>query len=103
MVCRSKISACDSLIARDADLRETRGLRMLWVDATMEAAADAHRIVRAPDPRSKWGYIRLIGYSRSADAVLTVIIRPSDRAGVTAWKTSGADLNAYLQGKEGTS
>lgn len=72
-------------------------------DATLEAAADPLRIVRDPDPRSKWGYIRLIGYSPSVDAVLTVIIRPSDRAGVTAWKTSGADLDAYRQGTEGVS
>lgn len=67
---------------------------------TLEAAADPFRIVREPDPKSRWGYIRLIGYSPTASAVLTVIVRPNDHAGVTAWLTRGADLRAYRQGSE---
>lgn len=70
--------------------------------STLEASADPHRIVRDPDPKSSWGYVRLIGYSPTAGAVLTVIMRPSDHAGVTAWRTRGADLREYQHGKEGT-
>jgi hypothetical protein len=65
---------------------------------TLEAAADPARIVRDPDPASRSGAIRLIGYSPTAGVVITVIIDPVDRAGVTAWKTRGADLRAYLEG-----
>lgn len=68
--------------------------------ATLEAWSDADRIVHDPDPKSEWGYLRVIGYSPTAEAVLTVIIRPSDRSGVTAWRTRGADLRAYLDGRQ---
>lgn len=67
---------------------------------TQEAAADTHRIVREPDPKSRVGYTRLIGYSHTAGFVLTVIIDPHDDSGVTAWKTRGADLRDYLEGKD---
>lgn len=67
---------------------------------TQEAAADPDRIVREPDPKSHRNYIRLIGYSPSAAAVLTVIARPSDHGGVTVWVTTGADLRTYRQGSE---
>jgi hypothetical protein len=46
------------------------------------------------------GYLRVIGYSPTAEVVLTVIIRPSDHSGVTAWRTRGADLRAYLDGRQ---
>jgi hypothetical protein len=67
---------------------------------TLEAAADPHRVVRDPDPSSRAGYIRIIGYSSAAGFVLTVIVDPEDWSGVTAWKTRGADLRDYLEGKE---
>lgn len=67
---------------------------------TQESAEDPRRIVRNPDPKSHVGAIRLIGYSPSAGAVLTVIADPVDWAGITAWKTRGVDLRAYLEGKE---
>lgn len=67
---------------------------------TIEAALDAHRVLHDPDPRSHRNYIRVIGYSPSAGFVLTVIVDPTDDSGVTAWKTRGADLREYLDGKE---
>lgn len=67
---------------------------------TLEAAADQFRIVRDPDPKSRVGYTRLIGYSTTAEFVLTVIVDPEDSSGVTAWKTRGADLREYLARKE---
>ncbi|HEY0541204.1 MAG TPA: hypothetical protein VGD53_22735 [Actinoallomurus sp.] len=57
--------------------------------------------MRDPDPKSRVGYVRIIGRSPSAGFVLLVIADPEDRSGVTAWKTGGADLREYLDGKEG--
>ncbi|WHT20733.1 hypothetical protein N8J89_06600 [Crossiella sp. CA-258035] len=68
---------------------------------TLEAAADPHRITREPDPKSRSGHTRIVGYSLSAGFVLTVIIDPEDHSGVTAWKTSGADLREYLGDRRG--
>lgn len=39
---------------------------------TLAAAADEHRVVRDPDPKSTAAYVRIIGYSSSANFVLTV-------------------------------
>ncbi|MCM3921760.1 hypothetical protein ND748_08800 [Frankia sp. AiPs1] len=47
------------------------------------------------------GAARLIGYSRTAGFVLTVIFDPTDQAGITAWKTRGSDLRDYLEGGAG--
>jgi len=55
-------------------------------------------VVRDPDPKSQVGAVRLIGYSASAGFVPTVIIDRVDQAGITAWKTRGADLREYLEG-----
>jgi hypothetical protein len=44
-------------------------------------------------------HFRLIGYSPSAGFVLTVIVDPVNKAGITAWKTRGADLRSYLEGE----
>ncbi len=89
----------------DAEHIRTRSARYpgaddIEPDWTLEAADDVHRIVREPDPRSRAGYVRIIGRSSTAGFVLTVIVDPLDWSGVTAWKTSGADLRAYLEGKE---
>lgn len=65
---------------------------------TLQAATDPYRVVRNPDPGSRTGAARLIGYSPDAGAVLTVIYDPADSAGITAWKTSGTDLRAYKGG-----
>lgn len=62
---------------------------------TLEAASDPRCIVRDPDPKSRTGAIRIIGYSQSAGFVITVIATGSDHAGVTAWRTNGADLHEY--------
>ncbi|WP_091288429.1 hypothetical protein [Amycolatopsis xylanica] len=65
---------------------------------TVEAANDPCRVVRDPDPKSRHGAIRLIGFSAAAGAVLTVILDAVDHAGITAWKTRGADLREYEEG-----
>jgi len=66
---------------------------------TLQTADDPARVVRAPDPKSRAAYTRLIGYSSGAGSVLTVIIDPQDSSGVTAWKTRGTDLRHYLERK----
>lgn len=68
------------------------GIEVEW---TLQAAADPHRIVWEPDPISRSGAARVVGYSKEAGFVLTVIVDPTDGAGITAWKSSGADLRAY--------
>lgn len=68
------------------------GIEPEW---TLQAAADPRQIVRDPDPNSRTGAVRLVGYSIGAGFVLTVIVDPADGAGITAWKTSGADLRDY--------
>jgi hypothetical protein len=55
---------------------------------SLGAADDRHRIVRDPDPKSRVGYVRIIGLSPGAGFVLTVIADPEDWSGVTAWKTA---------------
>lgn len=62
---------------------------------TQEAATDPRRIVREPDPKSRTGAVGIIGYSPTAGFVLTVIATGRTHAGVTAWKSSGADLRDY--------
>jgi hypothetical protein len=89
-----------------ADYIRSRGERYpgaAGVDAewTLQAAADPQRIVRDPDPKSRTGAIRIVGFSRGAGFVVTVIVDPEDGAGITAWKTSGADLRAYEEQKGG--
>ena len=48
-----------------------------------------------PDPKSRTGAVRIIGNSASAGFVITIIATGGARAGVTAWKSSGADLRDY--------
>ncbi len=69
-------------------------------DWTLEAAIDPARVLLDPDPKSRAAYLRLVGYSPTAEFVLTVIIDPEDFSGVTAWKTRGMDLRHYLQGRD---
>jgi hypothetical protein len=71
------------------------GATDIEVDWTLEAAADPRRIVHDPDPKSRSGAVRIIGYSPGAGFVVTVIATGGAHAGVTAWKSSGADLRDY--------
>lgn len=85
---------------QDAEYIRRRGARYpgatgIEPEWTVEAAAVPRRIVRDPDPKSRSSAIRVIGYSPSAGFVITVIATRSDHAGVTAWKTTGADLREY--------
>jgi hypothetical protein len=84
----------------DAEYIRTRSRRYpgaidLEPEWTLEAAANPRRIVLDPDPKSRSGAVRIIGYSTRAGFVITVIATGGARAGVTAWKSSGADLRDY--------
>jgi hypothetical protein len=90
----------------DADYIRRRGERYpgatgIEPEWTLEAGRDPRQVVRDPDPKSISGAIRITGYPQSAGFVITVIVTPSDHAGVTAWKTSGADLRTH-EGQENT-
>ncbi len=92
----------DDLCWRDADAEYIRrrsdrypgavNIEPAW---TVVAATDPRRIERDPDPKSRVGAVRITGYSPSAGFVITVIATAGAPAGVTAWKSSGADLRDY--------
>ena len=63
-----------------------------------EAIADPERVVINPDPASKSGRgVRIIGYSTTAQAVLTVIVLDDEGTthGVNAWKANARDQRLY--------
>lgn len=70
---------------------------------TTEVVADPDRLVDEPDPRSAHANsVRIVGYSPTAQTVVTVVAL-RDRAGVlhgaSAWKTTGAPLRQYSEGR----
>jgi uncharacterized DUF497 family protein len=63
-----------------------------------EAIADPDRVMLSPDPASKSGRgVRIIGYSITAQVVLTVIVLDDEGAtvGVNAWKANEKDQQRY--------
>jgi uncharacterized DUF497 family protein len=63
-----------------------------------EAIADPDRVVLSPDPASKSGRgVRVIGYSITAEAILTVIVLDHEGStiGVNAWKANPKDQQRY--------
>jgi hypothetical protein len=87
-------------------IRSRHGLEPAWAD---EAVADDHAVWLTPDPASRSGHsVRVIGYSRSAGAVLTVVlvegdVDPAEPAegdwwGSNAWVANERDRHIY--GKE---
>jgi len=62
---------------------------------TLEAAADPRRIVLGSGPEEPHRRGAHHWFSVSAGFVITIIATGGARAGVTAWKSSGADLRDY--------
>lgn len=63
-----------------------------------ETIADPDRVVLNPDPASKSGRgVRIIGYSITAQAILTVIVLDHEGTtiGVNAWKANPKDQRRY--------
>jgi len=86
-------------------IRERHQVESAWAD---EAVTDPEARWLVPDPASASGVsIRVIGYSGSADAVLTVILLPGDVDpaepangdwwGVNAWPASERDQRLYVE------
>ncbi|WP_291526069.1 hypothetical protein [Branchiibius sp. NY16-3462-2] len=70
---------------------------------TQEVMADADLLALEPDPKSRIGASRFIGYSPSAGRVLVVIAYrdlDGDLHGVNAWPATGADRRLYEQGDD---
>ena len=69
-----------------------------------EALTDPQRIVIEPDYNSTSGRsVRIIGFSQTADALLTVIVVEDDGVtyGVNAWRSSARDRRIYEEGDLG--
>lgn len=84
---------------------ERHGLDVAHAD---EAAEDPEAVILRPDPASESGVsVRLIGYSTSLRAVLTVIVLPADTDpadppagdwwGANAWRASARDQRIYYR------
>ncbi len=78
---------------------ERHRIKPEWAD---EAVEDLNAAWADPDPKSNSGQsIRVIGYSSSAGAVLTVILLHSEDPkfwiGVNAWKANSTDKRAYRE------
>ncbi len=76
------------------------GIDVAWAT---EAAADPHATTSYPDPRSRTGAVRIVGYSPAAGFVVTVIAAriEGELWGVTAWKTTGAERRTYQEAHDG--
>ncbi|MGH3504530.1 MAG: hypothetical protein ACRDQA_27065 [Nocardioidaceae bacterium] len=85
---------------RNRSIRYPRALDIepTW---TNEAGADPDAVIDEPDPKSAHANsVRIIGYSPTARAVLTVVGRREARGiirGASAWKASGVDLRRYQE------
>lgn len=68
-----------------------------------EVLADPNRLVLNPDPSSTSGKsVRVIGYSRAAGTLVTVIVVPEDGVlwDVNAWTSNPTDRNKYHTRRE---
>jgi len=68
---------------------------------TQEVMDDVDLAVFEPDPKSRMGASRFIGFSPSARRVLVVIAfrdGDGDLHGINSWPATGADLRFYREG-----
>lgn len=90
--------AAEHIRARSCRYPGAAGIEPEW---TQEAVNDLFAVWLEPDPKSESGLgIRIIGYSTSAGAVLTVIAyrRGWQLRGATAYQARGSDLRKYRKG-----
>lgn len=74
------------------------GVEPGWTQQVMD---DPDLAAFEPDPKSRMGASRFIGYSDSAGRVLVVIAfrdADGDLHGINAWPATGADLKFYREG-----
>ena len=84
---------------RDRPLRHLGG-RTVEPKWAAEAAEDTSAVIRDPDPVSRTGAARLVGYCPTIDRVLVVIYNAETGRGYTAWPATGADLRRYVKGAQ---
>lgn len=86
----------DHIATRSQRYPDATDIDVLW---TQEAVADPRAMVSDPDPRSRTGATRMVGYSPTAGFVITVIALRLDEElwGVSAWKTSGVERRNYQE------
>lgn len=74
------------------------GVEPEWASEVMD---DDELLALEPDPKSRMGASRFIGFSVSVGRVLTVIAyrdADGDLHGINAWPATGADLKLYREG-----
>jgi uncharacterized DUF497 family protein len=82
--------------------REHVAKKGLTVEQADEALEDPERLVIDPDPRSVTAdSVRIIGYSSTAQEVLTVVVVIHDGQvyGATAWRANKHELRLYRGGE----
>lgn len=70
----------------------------IYTEWTQEVLLDEDLVKLEPDPKSRIGAIRFIGWSEAARRVLVVIaVRDSEGRlhGVNSWPATGADIRLY--------
>jgi hypothetical protein len=70
---------------------------------TQEVMSDVDLLAFEPDPKSRMGAARFIGWSPSAGRVLVVIAyrdSDGDLHGINAWPATGVDLRIYEEGPD---
>ncbi len=76
------------------------GVEPRW---TQEVMSDVALLAFEPDPKSRMGASRFIGWSPTADRVLVVIAYrdlDGDLHGINAWPATGIDLRIYEEGRD---
>lgn len=93
---------------RASYIHNRHGVETTWAD---EAASDTSAAWLNPDPASASGLsARVIGYSGSAEGLLTLILLPADTDpadppdgvwwGANAWRSNARDQRIYAQEQE---
>lgn len=75
------------------------------VEIANEALTDTDALVWNPDPKSESGAsIRVVGYSHTAVAVITVIVIPKDEGdgywGLNGWFSNSTERRLYSEGTD---
>lgn len=89
-----------------ADYIRNRGNRYPGADGvepdwTQEVMSDVDLLAFEPDPTSRMGAARFIGWSPTAGRVLVIIAYrdlDGDLHGINAWPATGSDLRIYEEG-----
>ena len=75
------------------------GIEPEWAQQAMD---DIEMVAFEPDPKSRMGASRFIGFSPGAGRVLVIIgfrDADGDLHGINAWSATGADVRFYREGE----